>query len=73
VFATSNIARANRVLPRWFTLLGFAVGIFMLLSASFTPVLILVFPGWLLILSVLLLLRARHLPVTLPLAEPSVT
>jgi len=69
VFATSNIGRANRVLPRWFTLLGFAVGVFMLLSASFTPLLILVFPVWMLGLSFLLLLRARHLPVTSTLGD----
>jgi hypothetical protein len=69
VFATSNIARANKVLPRWFTLLGFAVGLFMLLSASFTPILILVFPVWLLMLSGLLLLRASHIPAELTLGE----
>jgi hypothetical protein len=62
VFTTSNIARANKVLPRWFIWLGFAVGVFMLLSASFTPVLILVFPAWMLCLSVLLLLRASRIP-----------
>lgn len=69
VFATSNIARTNKVLPLWFTLLGFAVGLFLLLSASFTPILILVFPVWLLLLSALLLVRASHLPAELTLGE----
>ncbi len=49
-------------MPRWFILSGFAVGLFLLLSASLSPFLILVFPIWVLVLSVLLLLRARSLP-----------
>jgi hypothetical protein len=58
-------------LPRWFTLAGFVVGVFMLLSASFTPVLVLVFPAWMLTLCVLLFLRARRIPETLRIpADP---
>jgi hypothetical protein len=62
VFATSNIARAAGVLPRWFTLAGFGVGLFLLLSATFSPLLMLVFPVWTLVLSALLLARALRLP-----------
>jgi len=67
VFTTSNIGRASGTLPRWFVYLGFAVGLFMLLSASFEPWFILVFPVWLLILSGFLLHRARQIPATLGL------
>ena len=63
VFTTSNITRRHGLLPRWFALTGFAVGLFLLLSASLNPFLVLVFPAWVLALSVLLLLRARQLPV----------
>ncbi|HEY7030398.1 MAG TPA: hypothetical protein VH482_03675 [Thermomicrobiales bacterium] len=65
VFTTSNIGRAAGTLPRWFTYLGFAVGLFMLLSASFQPWFVLVFPIWLLILSGFLLYRARQIPASL--------
>jgi len=59
VFTTTALGRRHRFLPRWFILVGHAVGAFLLLSASFAPFLILVFPAWLLILGVLILVRAR--------------
>ena len=37
VFTTSAIGRSAKVLPRWFALAGFAVGLFLLLTASFVP------------------------------------
>jgi hypothetical protein len=62
VFSTSNIARSTGTLPRWFGVTGFAVGLFLLLSATFSRVLVMVFPLWILLLSTLLLLRARKIP-----------
>jgi hypothetical protein len=62
VFATSNIGRTTGALPGWFVLLGFVVGLFLLLSATFSQLLVLVFPVWTLVLSVLLMMRARHIP-----------
>jgi hypothetical protein len=62
VFATSNIGRTTGALPRWFVYVGFAVGLFLLLSATFNQFLVLVFPIWILVLCVLLILRARHFP-----------
>jgi hypothetical protein len=72
VFTTSTIGRTTGVLPRWFTFAGYAVGAFLLLSATFSPALVLVFPVWVLILSILLLLRARRLPAdaVLPVGAP---
>ena len=64
VFTTSRLGSMGGVLPRWFARLGFLVGLFLLLSASFRRELVLIFPLWLLALSVLLLVRARHLPET---------
>lgn len=71
VFTTSNIGRSAQVLPRWFGYAGFGVGLFMLLSVSLTPLLLLVFPAWLLALSAILLLKARSIPreVRLPPAS----
>ena len=62
VFTTSSIARSAGVLPRWFIYLGYLVGLFLLLSATFSPLLVLIFPVWLLTLCALLLWRARALP-----------
>jgi hypothetical protein len=62
VFTTSNIGRTSGVLPRWFIYAGFAVGLFLLLSASFSPLLVMAFPVWLLTLGAILLGRARRIP-----------
>jgi len=62
VFATCSIARTAGILPHWFTSAGLVVGVVMLLSATFTPLLVLAFPLWLLVLCVLLTQRARRLP-----------
>lgn len=62
VFTTSRIGRTSGVLPRWFTHLGLVVGLFLLLSATFNRMLVLVFPLWLLALCALLLGRAWRLP-----------
>ena len=72
VFTTSNIGRTSGTLPIWFARIGFAVGIFMLLSATLHPVLVLVFPTWLLGLSALMLIKARSIPrdVRLPDTQP---
>ncbi|MEX1104463.1 MAG: hypothetical protein WED87_09445 [Dehalococcoidia bacterium] len=62
VFTTSSIGRSARILPRWFLYVGYAVGLFLLLSASFYRVLSLVFPVWLLCLSGIMVMRARRIP-----------
>jgi hypothetical protein len=68
VFTTSTIWRASGVLPRWFAWSGYAVGLFLLLSASFEGWFALVFPVWMLILSAILMWRARQISpeLTLP-------
>jgi hypothetical protein len=65
VITTSNMGRNSPVLPNWFAYCGFVVGIFLLLSASFNTVLVVVFPIWLLILALLLFRRARQIPADL--------
>jgi hypothetical protein len=62
VFTTTTMARHAKILPQWFVLVGYAVGLFLLLSASFFRIFALVFPVWLLCLTVLLMLRAREIP-----------
>ncbi len=62
VFTTSTIARRNRSLPGWFIWTGYLVGLFLLLSATLSRLLVLVFPVWILVLSLILLLKARRMP-----------
>jgi hypothetical protein len=57
VFATSRLARAANVVPRWFTYLSFACALVLLFSASLSRALVLVFPAWLLTLCALILWR----------------
>ena len=68
VFTTSTTTRKMRVLPGWFTLAGYGVGLFLLLSATFDPLLAIMFPVWMLTLSALLLTRAVRSHVVQPLS-----
>jgi hypothetical protein len=72
VFTTTNIGRTAAILPRWFALLSYALGLFLLLSATFSRWLAIDFPVWMLMLCVLILVRARRIPasVTLPPYAP---
>jgi len=67
VFTTSTIGRTSGILPRPFVWSGYAVGLFLLLSAGFESWFALVFPLWLLALSGILLVRARSIPADLKL------
>jgi hypothetical protein len=62
VFTTSRLCRLAGVLPSWFFYLSFLAGCVMLLSASFSRVLALVFPLWLVLLCTLILVHALRLP-----------
>ena len=62
VFTTSRLGWKSGALPAWFAYVGFAVGLFLLLSASFSRQLVLVFPLWLLIGCLLLLARSWRAP-----------
>jgi len=66
VFTTSTIGLKHQILPSWFVWTGYFVGLFLLLSATVSPLLILVFPLWVLVLSVFLLVRAKSMPEEAP-------
>lgn len=70
VFTTSAIGLRAGILPRWFAWSGYAVATFLLLSASFEGWFVLVFPVWLIVLSVLLLRSARRIDPELRLPRP---
>ena len=62
LFTTSTIGRSAGIFPRWFAYAGFAVGGFLLLTAAFTPFLVLLFPALIIVLCVLLIDWARRIP-----------
>ena len=62
VFTTSALGRSAGILPRWFGIAGFVMGLFLLLSASNAPFLVLAFPIWVFLLCLILLRNARDIP-----------
>jgi hypothetical protein len=71
VFTTSSIGLSSGVLPRWFAYVGFAAGVFMLLSATLQPALMLVFPTWLLGLSMVMFIKARSISPDARVPQPA--
>lgn len=59
VFTTTRICSSAGIIPRWFTLVGLAVGITMLLTSSFNRWMIVVFPIWVLLFCLLTQLHVR--------------
>jgi hypothetical protein len=59
VFTTSTISRRAGGLARWFASVGDAIGIVLLVSFSFSSVLIVLFPAWVLALCASLLRQGR--------------
>ena len=50
--STATITLRTRVIPRWIGLAGFAVAILLLVSVGLTPWIELLFPAWILLLSI---------------------
>lgn len=67
VISSTNLARSSPFIPRWFVIAGYVLGLFLLLSVSLSPVLVLAFPAWIIVLCLLLLERARHIPHEVPI------
>jgi hypothetical protein len=70
VFTTSSIGRQSGILPTWFVIVGVVVGLFLLFSATFTPLLVLAFPGWVFVLSLILMRIAWRIPADLLVPRP---
>jgi len=51
-FSTATITLRTKVIPRWIGVLGFAVGVVLLVSVGVTPWVDLLFPAWILLLSI---------------------
>lgn len=62
VFTMSNLGRTRGILPRWFSYIGFLIGVVLLFTASLSPLVVLLFPVWILGFSLILLEKAWRLP-----------
>jgi hypothetical protein len=60
MFTTTGLMRSAGLLPRPLVLLSYLAATFLLLSVTFHPAILLVFPGWVLMVSIVLLV---HRPV----------
>ena len=70
VIVTSRLVLTSSLLPKWFGYAGLVVGVAMLLTATLNVWLAVMFPTWMLLLSILLLNRARQIPSDKGLPEP---
>jgi hypothetical protein len=57
--ATTTLARRLRVLPTWLQLVGYSSGVALLLAASFVPWAEMLFPVWVLLVSIRILQAGR--------------
>jgi hypothetical protein len=51
-FSTATITLRTKVIPRWIGVLGFAIAVVLLVSVGLTPWIELLFPAWILLLSI---------------------
>jgi hypothetical protein len=61
MFATTTLARKAEVMSTWLAIVSYLAATFLLVSTTFHPALLLVFPAWTVLISVLLLVRAGRL------------
>jgi hypothetical protein len=71
MITTIGMAGAAGLLPRWLALIGYLAAAFLLVSTTYHPVVLLVFPAWVVVVSVVLLLRAGR--STAPRTDKEVT
>jgi hypothetical protein len=58
MITTIGMAMTAGLLPRWLAIVGYLAAAFLLVSTTYHPVVLLVFPVWLVVVSVVLMLRA---------------
>jgi hypothetical protein len=58
MITTIGMAGAAGLLPRWLAVIGYLAAAFLLVSTTYHPLVLLVFPAWVVVVSVVLLVRA---------------
>jgi hypothetical protein len=64
LLTTTRIARSCGLMTTPVAILSYVAGLFLLVSTTFHPAILLVFPGWVALVSVLALVRSRRLEKT---------
>jgi hypothetical protein len=62
MITTTTLTRPLGLLPRWLVLLGYLAAAFLLVSTTFHPAILLVFPVWVVATSIAVLVRAGRAP-----------
>ncbi|MGQ0575781.1 MAG: hypothetical protein ACT4RN_16490 [Pseudonocardia sp.] len=62
MITTTTLAGPTGILPRWLALLGYLAAAFLLVSTTYHPAVLLVFPVWVVVMSVAVLVRAGRRP-----------
>jgi hypothetical protein len=57
---TTTLLMKARLLPRWVAVVGYLLAAVLLVSTTFNPVIVLVFPAWMVLVSVVVLIEARR-------------
>jgi hypothetical protein len=61
LITTTTLARSGGLLSTWLAIVSYVAGAFLLISTTFHPAVLLVFPGWVVLMSVVALVRAGEL------------
>jgi hypothetical protein len=62
VMATASLGMTTGVLPRWFNFVSYGFGLVLMLTPIVEPALILAFPVWVIVLSIMLLYHLANVP-----------
>jgi hypothetical protein len=65
ILSTSTLVLRTQALPKWIAVLGYVAGIWLLVTPFSIIEQIMVFPAWVSLVSLVILIRRRELPGTL--------
>ena len=60
--SVSSIGMRTQLVPRWLVVIGYVTGLLLLLSPPLSNWTRLLFPTWVLVFSIYILVASRHLP-----------
>ena len=73
MISTSTLAIRTGIAPRWIAFLGYAFALFLLLSGRYIDWIILVFPLWVLLISIYILIDNLRRPSQTAATNPGLT
>jgi hypothetical protein len=70
MIATATIALRTGIMPRWLGLLGYACALILLITVGLTPWVEMLFPVWVFVVSMYILIATLHTPQMAPASGP---